>query len=379
MLETISAFLRDILLGIVLAVSAVLGIFDVKEETRVVLDTPTEVATSTTAGVAEEEPNILPVEENAEELAISPVETPPPAPATAKQTPPNSPAVALKSPEEVNDTARAALVNIVCTTAAGGPLNALSGSGVFIDNRGIILTNAHVAQYFLLQNYLKPGNVECVIRTGAPAQPKYRATLLFLPPAWVEENGKKITVTAPTGTGEHDYAFLLVTGVTNPNSSLPSSFPAISLTIAEPQPKEPVLLAAYPAGFLDGTSIAMNLYTASTITTIKNIYTFDGNPQIDLISVGGTIVSQGGSSGGAAVRMQDGALTGIIVTASSGATTAERDLRAITLAHINRSLISAGMGGIAGLLAGSASVKAAEFKEIVAPGLTKILIEAIED
>jgi hypothetical protein len=123
----------------------------------------------------------------------------------------------------------------------------------------------------------------------------------------------------------------------------------------------------------------MNLYTASTITTIKNIYTFDGNPQIDLISVGGTIVSQGGSSGGAAVRMQDGSLTGIIVTASSGATTAERDLRAITLAHINRSLISAGMGGIAGLLAGSASVKAAEFKEIIAPGLTKILIEAIED
>src|SRR3989344_252919 len=53
----------------------------------------------------------------------------------------------------LNEQVRAAVVNILCITGSGGPLNSISGSGVIIDPRGIILTNAHVAQYFLLKNY----------------------------------------------------------------------------------------------------------------------------------------------------------------------------------------------------------------------------------
>ena len=124
----------------------------------------------------------------------------------------------------------------------------------------------------------------------------------------------------------------------------------------------------------------MNLFITSALATVKEIYTFDGGPRIDLVSVGGTIVSQGGSSGGAIVRMTDGTLNGIIVTASlAGATTAERDLRAITLAHIDRSLAKQGEGGISTLLSGDMSAKAAQFSQTTAPGLKKILTDVLEN
>ncbi|MBY0293848.1 hypothetical protein K2Q08_00780, partial [Patescibacteria group bacterium] len=54
----------------------------------------------------------------------------------------------------VNDSARASLVNIFCLTKSGGYLYPISGSGVMITKNGIILTNAHVGQYFLLRDYL---------------------------------------------------------------------------------------------------------------------------------------------------------------------------------------------------------------------------------
>ena len=49
---------------------------------------------------------------------------------------------------KINEVTRDAIVNIFCTTKSGGSFKPITGSGVVIDKRGIILTNAHVAQYF---------------------------------------------------------------------------------------------------------------------------------------------------------------------------------------------------------------------------------------
>src|SRR3989344_1157804 len=49
----------------------------------------------------------------------------------------------------INERARPTLVNILCG-ARSGTFRPISASGVIIDPRGVILTNAHVAQYFLL-------------------------------------------------------------------------------------------------------------------------------------------------------------------------------------------------------------------------------------
>jgi len=73
------------------------------------------------------------------------------------------------------------------------------------------------------------------------------------------------------------------------------------------------------------------------------------------------VVSQGGSSGGAVVRTYDGKLVGLIATATTGETTATRDLRAITISYINRSLASVGKLGLAEFLSVDLKAEVASF------------------
>lgn len=271
-------------------------------------------------------------------------------------------------PEQINTNTRAALVNILCLPQVG--LKGISGSGVLIDDRGVILTNSHIAQYFLLKDYLTANNVDCVVRTGSPAQSTYRARLLYLPPVWIAAHASQLTAVQATGTGENDYAFLLITGRTDPAASLPTSFSHLAMEAAYPDIGDSMLLAAYPAGFLSGQIIEKSLYASSAFAYVTQLFSFDDAQKVDLFSIGGSVVSQAGSSGGAAVRATDGKLAGIIVTATTAATTGERDLRAISISHIDNSLVAAGQGGIRGLLSGDITAKAADFNAKVAPGLT---------
>lgn len=301
---------------------------------------------------------------------------------TATKTPsvvatPAAPQLPTLSGEVVNTLVRTSLVNIFCTTASGGFMKPVSGSGIIIDSRGVILTNAHVAQFFLLRDYPRKDNVECVVRQGSPAKPLYKATLLYLPPQWVTDNASEIVAPVATGTGENDYAFLLITGSTNATTPLPASFPTLEMAGDEPVPGEQMLLAGFPAGFLDGIIITTNLYAASSFSPVQNLYTFNDPTHVDVFSLGGSIVSQSGSSGGAAVRVRDGQLLGVITTDTAGTTTADRNLHAITLGHINRSLIEYGQGGITGLLSKNLQKAATEFNTKTAPALTQKLIDAI--
>jgi len=268
--------------------------------------------------------------------------------------------------EDLNASTRAALVNILCTTGAGGSFAPISGSGVFIDNRGVILTNAHVAQYFLLKDYPVPGNVQCIIRGGSPAAPLYTAELLYLPPEWVAANASELTATHPLGDGENDFAFLLVTGAVAPTIPLPASFPALPMSVNPPLVGAPVLLAAYPAQLLDGQTIQMNLYSSSAVSTVEDIYTF-GSQNIDVLSLGGSVVSQTGSSGGALMGLGSGKLLGIIATETIGTTTADRQLNAITISYIDRQLASSGKGGLAAFLSQNLQAAAANFNQTTAP------------
>lgn len=293
-------------------------------------------------------------------------------PAAAVISPTQKPTAAItpsKTQEEVNELARAALVNILCMPQTGLK-SGVSGSGVIIDSRGIILTNAHIGQYFLLKDYLTPGNVTCTIRVGSPAEERYTATLLFIPSSWVAENASQLRAQQAMGTGEHDYAFLLITGRTNPNASLPVTFSRLEMDRGYVDVGQQMLLAAYPAGFLSSELIQKSLYAGSAVAYVTQLFSFSGNRNVDLFSIGGTVLSQSGSSGGAVVRLRDGKLAGILVTATTGASTGERDLRALSLAHIDDSLAAHGQGGILQLLTGDVSAKATEFNTKIAPGLT---------
>lgn len=241
---------------------------------------------------------------------------------------------------ELNEKARMATVNIFCVSKSGGALEPASGSGVIIDPKGIVLTNAHVAQYFLLQDYLVKNFLDCDIRTGNIAKETYKAKLLYLSPLWIEKNAKNIIEQRPKGIGENDFAFLLITSTTKGEISQ-TTFPYLAINSAEEIPVGlPVLLTSYPAGLLGGVNVALTLGLLSTLSTIKELFTFSEEaPQhLDLLSLGGNIAAQSGSSGGAVTARTSGELIGLITTNTKAATTDEADLRAITLSHIDRSI-----------------------------------------
>lgn len=300
-------------------------------------------------------------------------------PAVPAQTPGSQePTSSTTASGDINTKTREALVNILCTTPAGGPLKPLSGSGVIIDPRGVIMTNAHVAQFFLLRDYPTPGTIDCVIRSGSPARTMYRAELLFFPTSWMERNAIKIRQDSPTGTGEDDFALLYITGRTDPTAALPTSFPYISYRLDDDfSLGDPLLIAAYPAGFLGGATVQTNLFISSALSDIKKVYTYESG-SVDLISVGGTIVSQQGSSGGAAVTTSDQKLVGIIVTSTLAAQTADRDLRAITLYHVNERVKKNAGVGLEALLSGDIAAYSRAFNVTTAPTLKNALVTELE-
>ena len=233
--------------------------------------------------------------------------------------------------EEINKKTKKALVNVLCIPK-NNTLSPISGSGVIIDPRGLILTNAHIAQYFLL-----PDLVDCSIRIGNPAQSTYKAKIAYISAQWLQENAENITQTNPKGTGENDYGFLFITAPKSETRVLPDRFPFIPVkTIFDPQENDSVLVAGYPAGFLGGFVIFNELYSVSSVVTVREIFTFT-TETIDLFSIGGSVLAQKGSSGGAVVN-EYGNVVGVIVTTTEASQTSERDLRAITVSHISHSL-----------------------------------------
>lgn len=249
---------------------------------------------------------------------------------------------------------------------------------MFIDKRGVILTNAHIAQYFLLENYGTEHFLDCLIRTGSPATPHYHAKLLYIPPVWVREHQGEINQQSPVGTGENDFGLLYVTLPAGPSLVMPETFPALLIGFIN-TPKAvgaPVLISAFPAGFLGGITIQTNLFLSSAIASIQDVLTFKGGG-VDVLSLGGTITAQRGSSGGAVVDAS-GKLVGIVVTSSTEATTDKRDLHAITLSHIERSLWQESATSLESLLTGDFVARAEEFNRDVAPALQSLLAHTID-
>ncbi|OHA39552.1 MAG: hypothetical protein A3I97_00210 [Candidatus Taylorbacteria bacterium RIFCSPLOWO2_02_FULL_44_35] len=277
---------------------------------------------------------------------------------------------------ELNEKVRASIVNIICTSKTGGLFKPISGSGVLIDKRGVILTSAHIGQYLLLKNYMTPDFLTCTIRTGSPAYPRYIADLLYISPRWMNEHASDITAQEPLGTGQYDYALLLITGAVGDNS-LPASFTSLSFNSTENGYKkgEPVILASYPAGFLGGINIQQNLYITSSVGTIDKVFTFKENT-FDLFSISGSVVAQKGASGGAIVN-SDGRLIGLIATATDANTTSERSLQAITITHIENSLNEEVGMNLESFMGNNLKERFRSFQETLAPALTEVLVKEL--
>lgn len=270
-----------------------------------------------------------------EELPPSPAPKPPVSPVSAPAASPAAAPIASAAPVAETNAAldaaasllRAALVNVICYVPSGSGLHSISGSGVFVDSKGIILTNAHIAQYFLLGSR----GVSCRIRSGSPAADSYEAALVFISPAWVSANASILTQESPIGTGEHDFALLAVTGSASRNA-LPSSFPSIPLATAPLSAGAAVVIASYGAQFLETSQIQSSLFPTIVFGSVKDVFTF-ATTTVDVLALGGSAAAQEGSSGGG-VAAASGELAGTITTSTVEGATDTRSLDAITASYI---------------------------------------------
>lgn len=263
---------------------------------------------------------------------VKKIKSPPPVPVAAVSITPPAPPAPLPAPSsaelDASATAlRAALVNIVCYVPVGSGLHSILGSGVFVDSKGIILTNAHIAQYFLLADR----GAVCKIRTGSPATDRYISKLIYISPVWLNANASVLTQENPSGTGEYDFALLAVTKSAT-IESLPSSFSSIPLATTPSDTGTPVVIASYGAQFLETNQIQSALFPTIVFGSVKKVFTFATNT-IDVLALGGSAAAQEGSSGGG-VSDGNGELVGTITTSTVEGETSTRQLNAITASYI---------------------------------------------
>ncbi len=251
-------------------------------------------------------------------------------------------------------TLRAALVNIICYAPAGGPLHSITGSGVIIDSKGIILTNAHIAQYFLLFDR----GISCTIRSGNPASDRYKAALIYIPEPWLRANAKVLTTQNPTGTGEQDFAFLAVTKSAT-SALLPAVYPSILLATDSPRAGATIVIASYGAQFLQSAQVQSSLFPIVVFGSVKDVYTF-ASTTVDVLALGGSAAAQEGSSGGG-VAGGAGTLLGIITTSTTEGDTSTRSLDAITATYIRRAYMNETGKTLDALLAVSLDQSVADF------------------
>jgi S1-C subfamily serine protease len=276
--------------------------------------------------------------------------------------------------EAIDTLARRAVVNILCTPR-GGSLRPTTGSGVMIDPRGVILTNAHVAQYVLLAQSGK-FDLTCTVRSGSPATPNWIPEVLYIPTAWIIAHAADINKERATGTGEYDYALLRISSdlrgmpLTEPLPYLPiDSRETIAFL------DDPLLVAGYPAEFVGGLLAQRDLYAATSIARVVKLMTF-GTGAVDIFSVGGIIAAQGGSSGGPAIN-QWGYVVGIVTTTSDGKTTAERDLHVTTAAYINRDIKIQSGRSLKDFLASNTENISLEFKKTFEESFLALYLKAL--
>jgi Trypsin-like peptidase domain len=266
----------------------------------------------------------------------------------------------------LNTLARPSIVHILCETLTG-TRSLISGSGVVVSDTGIVLTNAHIAQFFLYDYTTSTrGTYSCSVRTGAPTSTSFTVQPLYVSPLWVQENLAQARAEKPKGTGENDWALLQLT--------LPTTYVTTGLKTARIDTRERILdtgdsglLASFPAQFLGATLLQSALYQTTSVSKVATIYTFASNT-VDLLQFKDSIVAQGGSSGGG-VFNEYGRFSGIISTASDATTTKDRTVQIITTGHINRSALKSTGSTLQALIA--STTLAESFSRETAPLLAE--------
>ncbi len=348
------------------------GIEIVVGETNTIHESGETVTPSTT-------PIITPVSEIPPDIQQIPPRTPPvpsptpvPVPETEMVTQPE--VVIEKPPSETSISE--IVVNIICTHTEGNYINVSTGSGVIISPKGVILTNSHVAQFMVIESY-DPSLINCSIYKRDILSYGYKGKVIYASPKWIKENHRLISAQNAKGTGEDDYALILITESTNPAVKLPSSFPSANINTKTIETGDNVVVAGYPGGPTKLSEIgrAQNLQT--TAVSILEIFTFGGN-YADVITTSKSVVGAQGSSGGGIFLGKTEKsidLVGIIATTDGANGLAK--INGITTSYINRDIKDETGKNLDYYINGNLNLHVSEFYKNHAITLAKLLLKEL--
>lgn len=265
------------------------------------------------------------------------------------------------------------LVNVFCQFRIGNYLRTTTGTGFFISRAGVVLTNAHVAQFLLLQDTESIDDAGCVLRAGSPAVPLYTAELLYIPPTWVNDYADQVVAEHPRGTGERDYALLYVADTLDA-SATPARFTYLPIdTALLPRSTSGITAqaAGYPAETLYTEGSETELVPEIASTTIGELYTF-GTNYADVMTLSSSSVGMQGSSGGPVVQ-SDGSAIGLIVTKGDEENDGAQSLRALTLSYVDRTIKEETGFSLQENTSGDLAYRSYVFRQALVPFLSKIL------
>lgn len=206
------------------------------------------------------------------------------------------------------------VIQIFCRTAD----SIFSASGVIVNERGLVLTNAHVVEIVR-----QAGAGNCDARHGNPADP-----FAGLETVYEADAAAKIT---DTDVPQRDFGFLKLI---NPSET----FGWANLSAADAGRGADLYTLGYPSEFLQ--SITASSHSNLVFSTLRadDLGDIDGDRATAEAYVfrGGLVLQQGSS--GTALFAKSGDVVGIIFATTKGATTAEREGFAITISYIDRIL-----------------------------------------
>ncbi len=274
---------------------------------------------------------------------------------------------AVAAPDPIKD----ATVNLYCRLRVGKVIYATSGSGVFISESGIILTNAHVAQDFLLAGADKRIDGWCSVRTGSPADETYTAAVLYLPSAWIRDNAEELAKGKPKGTGENDFALLYVTGAEK-RKTLPAKFPAVPLSLLSSTEGAAVKVLGYPTGKLSFSQVRNKLSVVVASTTVTAVRSYRGQTP-DVLTLGASKAGGYGTSGGPVID-STGKLIGVVT--SKGSADEDSTLRGISLQYVDQVIRTQTGLSLNTLIASKPALLAPSLSSSLTPEIIKILTGA---
>ena len=225
----------------------------------------------------------------------------------------NTPPPPRLSQQELYDKASSRVVNFFCEYSNGVE----TASGVIISPNGYILTNAHVAEAFVNQNY------ECKIRQGSPAKNIAYAKIVMFPSTYTSTNKNSWEGHA------NDVSIWKITRSAS-GEPITSAFPYYSIdTNYLPKKDQPLATFSYPGELLGYEVLLKNLNMLFGETIVSEF-------NADFIVSGMSLSSQSGSSGGILADVYTNKFAGLIFGVTTTTNINERKLFSLSPYSIDR-------------------------------------------